>query len=83
MTLVIHWLGGMRLVYTSAQKPWTMSTTIVSPPFWRAAAVITLSSPAALLVFIWCMAKNVSSRVGGLVRIGRSWAAGGDRGNGD
>ena len=74
-TPVVHWLGDVRLVYrpTSAQKPWTMST--VASPFCGALAAITLSSPAALLVFIWRMVQSVSSHVGRLVR--RSWAAGG------
>ena len=82
--MVAHWLGDMKLVYTSAQnpKPWTVST-IASPPFWRATAVIARSSSAALLLFIWHMAESVSSRVGGLDRIVRSWAAGKGTANGD
>ena len=31
MTLVVHWLGGVRLLYTSVQNPQTTSI-IVSPP---------------------------------------------------
>ena len=75
MTLVIHWSGGVRFEYTSAQKQW-ITSAIASPPPWRASAVIAQSIPATLLVFIWRMASNVSSGVGGCIWIGKSWAAG-------
>ena len=80
--MVVHWLSGVRLVYTSAKKPWTVST-IASPPFWRVSAVIALSSPGAFLVFVCLMIENVSSRVGGLVMISCSWSAGGGSADGD
>ena len=78
MTLVVHWLGGVRLLYTVALD----YATIASPPFWSATAVIALSSPAALLDFIWRIAIRVSSRFGGLIWIGKSWAAGGGSSDG-
>ena len=73
MMLVVHWMGGIRVLNNSVQKPWTMSA-ITSPLFLIASAVIALSSPAALLFFIWWISKRVSGRVGGLVSVGRSWA---------
>ena len=56
MTLVIHWSGGVRFEYTSAQKQW-ITSAIASPPPWRASAVIAQSSPTALFVFI-CKVYN-------------------------
>ena len=50
MTLVVHWSGGVRLLYTSVQNPWTTSI-IASPPFCSASAVMAASSPAALSSF--------------------------------
>ena len=81
MTPVIHWPGGDRFEYTSAQKQW-IASAFASLPSCRASAVIAQSSRAALLVFIWRMASNVSSSVGGGLWIGKSWADGCGRSDG-
>ena len=51
MTLVVHWLGGSRVLYTSEQNPWTMLAR-VSPPYRSASAVIAQSSPATFLAWV-------------------------------
>ena len=48
--LVIHCLGGNRLVYTASQM-WCRISSTCSPPYLSASAVIDVSQPGDFLDF--------------------------------